>query len=121
MPFTGEVTLDFCDTETRAATREDVVRAARQTPLDLNDWYLTLRRGSGPDEEYMDATMEGEAAFSLRCREDGKQYRTVGAVNEDVLQSLLVSFHEHDRVWKALCDWEEIPGKRGFGIKDLFR
>ena len=120
MPFLAELTLDCCDVETKGVSREEVVRAARQKPRDVRDWYLTLRRGEDDNEEYLDATMEDESTFSLRCREDGKRFETAAVVGEALLEPLFVSFYEHDRAWKTLCAWEEIPEKRKFSLKGLF-
>ena len=120
MPFLGELTLECCDVETKGVSREDVIAAAHQQPRDVRDWFLTLRRGGGDNEEYMDSTMEDETTFSLRCREDGKSYRTAAAIREELLEPLFLSFYDHDRAWKTLCGWEEVPEKRKFSLKDLF-
>jgi hypothetical protein len=117
MPFLAELTLEFCDVETRGVSREEVVRAAREKPRDPHDWFLTLTRG---EEEYMDSTLEDETTFSVRCKEDGKQYRTVAGIREELLEPLFLSFYEHDRAWKTLCAWEELPGKRAFSLGNLF-
>ncbi len=118
MPFLAEITLDCCDVETQGASREEVVGAARRKPRDARDWYLTLTRG---EEEFMDATMEDDSTFGVRCLEDGKKYQTATAIGEELLEPLLLSFYEHDRTWRALCAWEEMPDKRKLGLKGLFK
>jgi len=121
MPFLGEVTLEYADVETKGVTREEIVRAARDKPRDTHDWYLTLRRDADPNEDYMDATMEDDSTFGVRVREDGKSYRTGAAIGEELLEPLFLSFYEHDRAWKTLCAWEEMPEKRKFSLRDLFK
>ena len=120
MPFLAELTMEFCDVETKGVTRDEVVRAARQKPRDPHDWFLTLRRGDDDHEEYMDSTMDGGTTFTLRVLEDGKKYQTAAALPEELLEPLFTSFYEHDRAWKTLCAWEEVPEKRGFSLKGLF-
>ena len=121
MPFLAEVTLEYGDVETQGVTREEIIRAAADKPRDTRDWYLTLRRGDDENEEYMDATMEDDSTFSLRVREDGKRFQTGAAIREELLEPLFLSFYEHDRAWKTLCNWEEIPEKRKFSLKGLFK
>jgi hypothetical protein len=69
----------------------------------------------------MDATMEDDSTFGLRVFEDGKKYQTGAAIREELLEPLFLSFYEHDRAWKTLCIWEEIPEKRKFSLKGLFK
>ena len=121
MPFLAELSMEFCDVETRGVSRDEVVRAVRQAPRDPHVWFLTLRRGDGDAEEYMDATMDDEATFSLRVEEEGVKWRTTARVGEELLEALFLSFYEHDRAWKTLCAWEEVPPKGRFGLKDLFK
>jgi hypothetical protein len=121
MPFLAEIRMEFCDVETKGVSREEIVRAARQKPRDPHDWFLTLTRGDDDNEEYMDSTMEDDSTFSVRVREDGKRYETAAGIGEELLEPLFVSFYEHDRAWKALCAWEEIPEKRKFSLTDLFK
>jgi hypothetical protein len=54
-------------------------------------------------------------------REDGKRFRTGAAITEELLEPLFLSFYEHDRAWKTLCYWEEIPQKVKFSLKSLFK
>jgi hypothetical protein len=119
MAFLAEVTLEYGDVETKGVTREEITRAAREKPRDTRDWYLTLRRGN--DEEFMDATMQDDSTFGVRVFEDGKKYQTGAAIREELLEPLFLSFYEHDRAWKTLCVWEEIPEKSKFSLKDLFK
>ena len=121
MPFLAEVTLEYADVETKGVTREEIVRAARDTPRDTRDWYLTLRRGDDDNEEFMDATMEDDSTFGVRVFEDGKKYKTGASIQEELLEPLFLSFYEHDRAWKTLCAWEELPEKRKFSLTDLFK
>lgn len=116
--FAGELSLEFCDVETKAVSREEVERAARASPRDPRDWYLTLRRS---DDEWIDATMDDETRFGVRYREAGKTYSTVASLDEAALEALFVSFFEHDGAWKRLCEWKEVPKKKGFSLKNLFR
>jgi len=117
MPFIGEIELEFCDVETKAATRDDVIQAVHTQPRDVRDWFLTLRR---PDENYMDATMEDEKTFSVRYSDHGQTYASAGAIDEVLLESLLLSFYDNDRAWKTLCAWNEIVKKKPFSLKNLF-
>ena len=121
MPFLAEVTLEYGDVETKGVTREEIVRAARDKPRDTRDWYLTLRRGDDDNEEFMDATMEDDSRFGVRVFEDGKKYRSAASIHEELLEPLFLSFYEHDRAWKTLCAWEEMPGKRKFSLRGLFK
>jgi len=118
MPFLAEITMECCDVETKGVSREEIVRAAQQKPRDTRDWFLTLRRG---EDEYMDATMEDDATFSLRCFEDGMKHQTAAPIGEELLEPLFLSFYEHDRAWKTLCAWQEMPQKARFSLKDLFK
>ena len=121
MPFLAEVSMEFCDVETKGVSRDEVTRAARQKPRDPHDWFLTLRRGDDDHEEYMDSTMEDASTFSVRVEEDGNKYRTAAPIGEELLEPLFVSFYEHDRTWKTLCAWEEVPQKSKFSLKNLFK
>jgi hypothetical protein len=119
MPFIGELELEFCDETTPSVTREDLVRAVHRQPRDVRDWYLTLRRGK---DDYMDATMADDGVhFELRCAEKGKTLASSGAIDEALLETLFVSFFEHDNLWRQQCAWAELPAKRRFGIGHLFK
>ena len=119
MPFIGELELDFCDETTPSVTRETLVAAVHRRPRDTRDWYLTLSRAN---EEYMDATMADDGVhFTIRCREGEKTMASSGDIDEALLESLFVSFFEHDHLWRQECTWTELPSKRRFKIGDLFK
>ena len=115
MPFVGELTLDFCEVETKAATRENVERAARATPRDTNDWYMTLTRD---DDHWMDATMDDDTHFGLRCEEAGKIVECFG-IDAAKLEAVFVSFYEGGGAWRTMCEWKE-KKKEGF-LRKLFK
>jgi len=116
MRFAGELTLDFCEIETRAVSREEVERAARTTPRDGDDWYMTLTRS---DDEWMDATMDDEARFGVRCGEAGNVVECSG-IDAQKLEAVFVSFYEGDPAWKTMCEWKPKPKEKGFSLKKLF-
>ena len=119
MPFIGEITLEFCDEATPSVTKEDLVRAVRRQPRDVRDWFLTLTRSN---DDYMDATMADDGThFTLRCGENGKTVASASPIDEALLESLLVSFYEHDNLWRRQCTWAEQPAKKRFSLGDLFR
>lgn len=111
MRFAGELTLDFCETETKDASRDDVEHAARTTPRDANEWYMTLTRS---DDEWMDATMDGESSFGVRCGEAGSVVECSG-IDAEKLEAVFVSFYEGDHSWKTMCDWKPKKGKGFLG------
>ena len=109
MPFIGELELEFCDETTPSCTKEDLVRAIHRQPRDARDWYLTLRRAN----DYMDATVaESGSGFEVRCRENGATVESSSPIDEALLESLLLSFFEHDHLWREQCTWVELPAKR---------
>ena len=116
MRFAGELTLDFCEIETTAVSREGVESAARTTPRDGDDWYMTLTRS---DDEWMDATMDDEARFGVRCGEAGNVVECSG-IDAQKLEAVFVSFYEGDHAWKAMCEWKPKPKEKGFSLKKLF-
>jgi hypothetical protein len=117
MAFIGELELEFCDETTPSCTKDDLVRAVHRQPRDARDWYLTVRRSN---EDYIDATIaEDGGGFEIRCRENGKTLASSGPVDEALLESLLVSFFEHDNLWREQCTWTEPPAKRG--LMDFFK
>jgi len=117
MPFVGELEMEFCDQVTSSVTKEDIVRAVHEQPRDARDWFLTLTR---PNEDYMDATMsEDGTGFELRCGENGKTVSSASPVDEALLEALMLSFFEHDNLWRGQCKWVEQAPKRG--ILDFFR
>ena len=115
MPFIGEITLEFCDVATQGASMEDVVRAARATPRNAELWFLTLTR---PNEDFMDVTLNADGTFHVQCGEGESRRLNDSPVDEALMESLLVSFYEHDNLWKQRCAWKE-PKKRG--LLDFFR
>ena len=117
MRFAGELTLDFCEVETRAVSREEVESAARTAPRDVDDWYMTLTRS---DDEWMDATMDDEASFGVRCAEAGEVVECSG-IDAAKLEAVFVSFYEGDHGWKAMCEWKRKPQGKGFSLKKLFK
>ena len=46
MPFPGTVTMEYCDTATDDVGKDAVMEAARRTPRDVDDWFLTLTRAN---------------------------------------------------------------------------
>jgi len=112
--FAGELSLEFCDVETTAVSRDEIVKAARTTPRDPHDWFMTLRRD---DDHWMDATMDDDTPFGIRYGEGGKTYEVSGLDAEKV-EAAFVSFYENDGAWRTLCAWKEKP-KQGF-VKKLF-
>jgi hypothetical protein len=114
MPFIGELTMEFCDQATEGVSLEDLVAAARLTPRGP-DWFLTLSR---PGEDFMDAVLDENGAVTIQCSEAGTRWLSDGPIDEALLESLFVSFYEHDNLWKQRCAWKE-PKKRG--LLDFFR
>ena len=109
MPFIGTLTLEFCDVDTEDASLDDVLAAARVTPRDVRDWFLTLSR---PNEDYMDVTLNEDGTFHVQYGEGGKHWIADSPVGQELLESLLASFYEHDNQWKQRCNWKE-PKKGG--------
>lgn len=118
MPFVGELTLDFCDVETKAATREDIERAARTEPRDPHDWYMTLTRDE--DNDWMDATMDDETHFGVRCGVGGGKVVECSGIDAAKLEAVFVSYYEGGGAWKTMCAWTEKPEKKKFSLKNLF-
>jgi len=112
MPFLGTVTMEYCDTTTNDVARDAVLEAARRTPRDVDDWFLTLTRAN---EDYMDATMNADGTFRVQFSEGlGKAERVLIAdspVDEALLVKLLESYYENDGAWKTLCAWKA-PAKK---------
>lgn len=108
MPFLGTITLEFCDTATGDVGKDAVMEAARRTPRDLDNWFLTLTRAN---DDYMDATMNGDGSFRVQFSEgQGKAEKTLIAaspVDEELLARLLDSYYENDGGWKTMCEWKE--------------
>ena len=119
MPFIGELELEFCDETTPSVTKEDLVRAVHRTPRDVRDWFLTLSRAN---EDYMDATMADDGIhFEVRCGENGKTVASASPIDEALLESLVLSFFEHDNLWREQCTWVEKPVKKGFSLGSFFK
>jgi hypothetical protein len=114
MPFSGTITLEFDDVVTDDVAKEAVLAAARRVPRDTDDWSLTLTR---PNEDFMDATMNNDAAFHVHWRE-GEAGFFSDAVDEELLVRLLESFYENDKAWKKMCEWKE--RKKAFSLRGLF-
>ena len=114
MPFLGTVTMEYCDTATNDVGKDAVMEAARRTPRDLDDWFLTLTR---PNDDYLDATMNGDGSFRVQYSEgQGAAEKTLIAdapVDEVLLGRLLDSYYENDGGWKTMCAWKE-PRKKSF-------
>ena len=114
MPFLGTITLEYCDTATDDASKEAVMEAARRTPRDVDDWFLTLTRAN---EDYMDSTMNADGTFRVQFSEgQGKDEKVLIAdsVDEELLVKLLDSYYENDRAWKTMCEWKERKKKSLF-------
>jgi hypothetical protein len=119
MPFIGELELEFCDQTTPSVTKEILVSAVHRTPREVRDWFLTLRRAN---DEYMDATMADDGVhFEIRCSEGGKTVASASPIDEALLESLVLSFYEHDNLWRQQCTWVDRPVKKGFSLRDLFK
>ena len=114
--FAGELTLDFCEVETKAVSLDDIVKAARTEPRDVDDWYMTLTRD---DDHWMDATMDDATLFGVRCEEGGKVVECSG-IDATKLEAVFVSFYEGGGAWKTICDWREKKKKEGF-LQKLFK
>ena len=108
MPFLGTITLEFCDTATNDVSKDAVMEAARRTPRDVDDWFLTLTRAN---EDYMDSTMNADGTFRVQFSEgQGNAEKTLIAaapVDEELLVRLLDSYYENDGAWKTMCEWTE--------------
>ena len=107
MPFLGTITLEYCDTTTGDASKDAVLEAARRTPRDLDDWFLTLTR---PNEDYMDSTMNADGTFRVQYSEGqgaAEKAMIAEAVDEETLLRLLDSYYENDAGWKTMCEWKE--------------
>ncbi|HSS27876.1 MAG TPA: hypothetical protein VLL50_07965 [Usitatibacter sp.] len=115
MPFLGTITLEYCDTATDDASKDAVMEAARRTPRDLDDWFLTLTRAN---EDYMDSTMNEDGTFRVQYSEgQGAAEKVLIAdspVDEELLVKLLDSYYENDGGWKAMCAWKERKKKTLF-------
>ena len=111
MPFLGTLTLEYCDTATDDVGKDAVMEAARRTPRDLDDWFLTLTR---PNEDYMDATMNADGTFRVQYSEgqgSAEKVMIASPVDEELLVRLLDSYYENDGGWKTMCEWRE-PRKK---------
>jgi len=112
MPFLGTLTLEYCDTTTGDVGKDAVLEAARRTPRDVDDWFLTLTRAN---EDYMDSTMNADGTFRVQYSEGlGKAEKVLIAaspVDEELLVKLLASYYENDGGWKTMCEWKA-PGKK---------
>jgi hypothetical protein len=117
MRFAGELTLDFCEIETKDASREDVERAARTEPRDEETWYMTLTRS---EDEWMDATLHGPAIFGVRCGEAGGSVLECTGLDARQLEAAFVSFYEGNHAWKTLCEWKPRREEKGSSLRKLF-
>ena len=115
--FAGELTLDFREVETKSVSRDDVVKAARTVPRDPHDWYMTLTRD---DDHWMDATMDDDTLFGVRCGEGGGKVVECSGIDAQKLEAVFVSFYEGDGEWRRLCTWTAKPEKKPFSLKNLF-
>ena len=114
MPFLGTVTMEYCDTATDDVGKEAVMEAARRTPRDLDDWFLTLTR---PNDDYMDATMNADGTFRVQYSEGqgpAEKVMIASPVDEELLVKLLESYYENDGAWKTMCAWKERKKKSLF-------
>ena len=108
MPFLGTLTMEYCDTATDDVGKDAVMDAARRTPRDLDDWFLTLTRAN---EDYMDSTMNADGTFRVQYSEGRGPAEKVmiadSPVDEALLVRLLDSYYENDGGWKTMCAWKE--------------
>src|SRR6185312_636421 len=115
MHFLGTVTMEYCDTATDDVGKDAVLEAARRTPRDLDNWFLTLTR---PNEDYMDATMNAGGTFRVQFSEGRDKAEKVliaePRVDEELLVRLLDSDYENDGGWKTMCAWQERKKKSLF-------
>ena len=111
MPFLGTITLEYCDTATEDASKEAVMEAARRTPRDVDDWFLTLTRSN---EDYLDSTMNADGTFRVQFSEGlgpAEKVMICDAVDEEVLVRLVESYYENDGGWKTMCAWKQYKKK----------
>jgi hypothetical protein len=114
MPFLGTITLEYCDTATDDASKDAVLEAARRTPRDVDDWFLTLTRAN---EDYLDSTMNADASFRVQYSEGrgaAEKVMICDSVDEETLVRLLDSYYENDGGWKTMCAWHERKKKSLF-------